>query len=165
MMGALWLQLWVAFALWNSIQFWMYAWNMKNINRVKWQNMIHDLCFFLAIVILGKPGWLGALVIFTFFRVICFDSKETLILLIVNPQPLLMIQDQSQEYLCNSIYTAITLVWKLEVPQITRKSYLPQSNPLLPISTSYVKTPGSGLWDMESSLLLTFWWIIFTTIP
>lgn len=97
--------------------------------------MIHDLCFFLAIGILGKTGWLGALVIFTFFRVICFDSKETLTLLIVNPQSSLMIQDQSQEYLCNSIYIAITLVWKLEVPQIAHKPYLLQSNPLLPIST------------------------------
>lgn len=98
--------------------------------------MIHDLCFFLAIGILGKTGWLGALVIFIFFREICFDSKETLILLIVNPQSSLMIQDQSQEYLCNSIYTAITLVWKLEVPQIARKTYLQQSNPLLAISIS-----------------------------
>lgn len=94
----------------------------KNINRVKWQNMIHDLCFFPAIGILGKTGWLGALVIFTFFGVICFDSKETLILLIVNPQSSLMIQEQSQEYLCNNIYIAITLVWKFEVPQIARKT-------------------------------------------
>lgn len=54
----------------------------------------------------------------------------------VNPQSSLMIQDQSQEYLCNSIYTAITLVWKSEVPQIARKTYLLQSNPLLAISIS-----------------------------
>ena len=72
---------------------------------------------FLAIGILGKTDWFGVLVIFTFFRVICFDYKETLILLIVNPQSSLMIQDQSQKYLCNSIYVAFTLVWKFEVPQ------------------------------------------------
>lgn len=79
--------------------------------------MIHDLCFFPAMGILGKTGWLGALVIFTFFRVICFDYKETLTLLIVSPQSSLMIQEQSQQYLCNSICGAITLVWKLGVPQ------------------------------------------------
>jgi len=106
--------------------------------------MIHDLWFSLAIGILGKTGWLGALVIFTFFRVIWFDSKKTLILLTVNPQSSLMIQDQSQEYLCNSIYIAITPVWKLEVPQIACEVYLLQSNPLLPISTPSEKTPGPG---------------------
>lgn len=71
----------------------------------------------------GKDRLLGALVIFTFFRVICFDYKETLILLIVSPQSSLMIQDQSQEYLRNSIYGAITLVWKLGVPQTACKPY------------------------------------------
>lgn len=90
---------------------------------------------FLAISVLGKTDWFGVLVIFTFFRVICFDSKETLILLIVNPQSLLMIQDQSQEYLCNSIYVAITLAWKFEVPQIAYNAYLLQSDPSLIIST------------------------------
>lgn len=86
----------------------------------------HDpwpLLFFPAIGILGKTGWLGVLVIFTFFRVICFDYKETLILLIVSPQSSLMIQEQSQEYLRNSIYGAITLEWKLGVPQIACKPY------------------------------------------
>lgn len=97
--------------------------------------MIHDLCFFPAIAILGKTGWPGALLIFTFFRVICFDYKETLTLLIVSPQSSLMIQEQSQEYLCNSICGAITVVWKLGVPHVSL-IHLLQSNPLLPISAS-----------------------------
>lgn len=144
----------------------MSAWNMKNTNRVKWQNMIHDLCFFPAIGILGKTGWLVALVIFTFFRVICFDYKETLILLIVSPQSSLMIQEQSQEYLRNSIYRAITLVWKLEVPQIACKPYT-FCNQILCCPSLLLKWKPQG---QENEIWIAvryffFFWKIFATMP